>query len=111
MTVGLVSIYSHGRTHIFYDKESDETLVKDVNYAYANIEKHVGKKKNKVFTYPYGACNESHIKALEKEGYIQNMTDDEINKSENLDMSRLHRYYVKQNESAYKIIKNINGIQ
>lgn len=107
---GLVSIYSHGRTHIFYNKESNETLVSDVNNAYKNIEKHIGKKKNKVFTYPYGAYREDQIEALAKEGYIQNATDDEINKSSDLNMKCLHRFYVKQNESAYKIIKNINRI-
>lgn len=106
----LISIYSHGRTHIFYDKESSETLLKDVNYAYDNIEKYTGKKKNKVFTYPYGAYKEEQIEVLKAAGYIQNLTDDEINESDSLDMFRLHRYYVKQNESAYKIIKNINRI-
>lgn len=107
---GLVSIYSHGRTHIFYDKESNETLVADVKKAYENIEKHTGKRKNKVFTYPYGAYREEQIEVLAKEGYIQNATDDEINQSSALDLKCLHRFYVKQNESAYKIIKNINRI-
>lgn len=107
---GLISIYSHGRTHIFYDKESSETLLKDVNYAYDNIEKYTGKKKNKVFTYPYGAYKEEQIEVLKAARYIQNLTDDEINESDSLDMFRLHRYYVKQNESAYKIIKNITRI-
>lgn len=107
---GLISIYSHGRTHIFYDKESSETLLKDVNYAYENIEKYTGQRKNKVFTYPYGAYKEEQIETLKQAGYIQNLTDDEINKSDELDLYRLHRYYVKQNESAYKIIKNINRI-
>ena len=107
---GLISIYSHGRTHIFYDKESNETLLNDVNYAYENIEKNTGSRKNRVFTYPYGAYKEEQIEILKNAGYIQNLTDDEINESNTLDMFRLHRYYVKQNESAYKIIKNVNKI-
>jgi len=106
----LISIYSHGRTHIFYNKESNETLLNDVNFAYENIEKHTGERKNKVFTYPYGAFREDQIETLKNAGYIQNLTDDEINLSNEIDLYRLHRYYVKQNESAYKIIKNINKI-
>ena len=107
---GLVNIYSHGRTHIFYDKESNETLINDVKLSYQNIEKHTGKRKNKVFTYPYGAYRDDQIELLAKEGYIQNATDDEINQSDTLNLKCLHRIYVKQNQSAYKIIKNINKI-
>lgn len=107
---GLVSIYSHGRTHIYYDKQSTETLISDLNIAYQNIEKYTGKRKNKVFTYPYGAYREDQIEALANEGYIQNATDDEINQSNSLNLKCLHRIYVKQNQSAYKIIKNINKI-
>ena len=106
----LISIYSHGRTHIFYDKETAETLLRDVNYAYENINKYIGEKKNRVFTYPYGAYKEEQIEKMAEAGYIQNLTDDEINKSETIDIHRLHRIYVKQNESAYRIIKNINEI-
>ncbi len=107
---GLVSIFSHGRTHIFYDKESVETLLSDIDIAYKNIESHVGKSKIRVFTYPYGACRQDQIDALFEKGYIQNMTDDEINKSNTMELKALHRYYVKQNESAYKIIRNINEL-
>ncbi len=107
---GLVNIYSHGKTHIYYDKVSSEELLNGLNEAYENIEKHIGKGINKVFTYPFGACTEEQIVKLRDAGYIQNMTDDKINFSDTLDLSRLHRYYVKQNESAYTIIKHINGI-
>ena len=108
---GLISIYSHGRTHIYYDKETPETLLNDVNYAYSNIENNIGYVKKRVFTYPYGAFTEEQIEKMEEAGYIQNLTDDKINYSKSLDLSRLHRYYVKQNESAYTIIKNINELQ
>ena len=107
---GLISIYSHGKTHIYFDKVSKEELLNGLNEAYENIEKYVGKVNNKVFTYPFGACTEEQIEALKEAGYIQNMTDDKINFSNTLDLSRLHRYYVKQNESAYTIIKHINDI-
>ncbi len=104
---GLISIYSHGRTHIYYNKETPETLINDVNVAYENIEKNIGKIKNKVFTYPFGAYTEEQIEKMKQAGFIQNLTDDLINYSNTLDLSRLHRYYVKQNESSYTIIKNV----
>ena len=107
---GLVSIYSHGKTHIYYDKVSADELLSSLNEAYENIENHLGSVKNKVFTYPFGACTEEQINVLEEAGYIQNMTDDKINHSKSLDLSRLHRYYAKQNESEYTIIKHINEI-
>ena len=107
---GLINIYSHGKTHIYYDQVSPNELLSSLNEAYKSIEEHIGKVNNKVFTYPFGACTEEQIKVLKEAGYIQNMTDDEINFSNTLDLSKLHRYYVKQNESAYTIIKNVNGI-
>lgn len=107
---GLISIYSHGRTHIYYNNETSQTLLSDLETAYMNIENNVGKVKNKVFTYPYGAYREEQIEDLAQVGYIQNLTDDKINHSSTLDLNRLHRFYVKNNESCYTIIKNINEI-
>lgn len=57
----------------------------------------------KVFTYPYGLNGEEKIEALEKEGFIQNLTDNRVNQSETLDLSRLHREY-PLNDSVAKIL-------
>ena len=60
----------------------------------------------KVFTYPYGLCTEEHIEALAKEGFIQNLTDNRVNQSNKLDLSRLHRCYPLDN-SVLKILLKI----
>lgn len=104
---GLVSINSHGKTHIFYDKETCETLVEHIEYAHNNIEKNLGKKVTKIFTYPYGAYKEEHLEALKNAGFVQNLTNDEINNSDTLNLYGLSRIYVKNHYSKYKILKMI----
>ncbi len=103
---GLVSINSHGKTHIFYDKETKETLVEHIEYAHNNIEKNVSKKVTKVFTYPYGAYTKEHLETLKQAGFVQNLTNDEINESNTLNLYGLSRIYVK-NYSKYKVLKMI----
>mgnify|MGYP000945169400 CR=1 FL=1 len=43
---------------------------------------------------------------LKKEGYIQNLTDTQINQSQDLDLYRLHRCY-PLNDSIYKMMAKI----
>lgn len=103
----LISIYSHGYEHFEYDKQTTEELVRLTNMSYNNI---VTKLEDdsilKVFTYPYGLYREDEILALEKEGFIQNLTDNKINQSKNLNLSKLHRCY-PLNDSVFKIILKI----
>ena len=104
---GLIGIYSHSRTHIEYDKESVETLISDANIAYEHLCKELDDQNLlKVFTYPYGLCTNEDIEALEKEGFIQNLTDNKVNQSSKLDLSRLHRCY-PLNNSVLKILLKI----
>lgn len=103
---GLFSIYSHGYTHIEYDKETPERLVELTNMSYENIVTNLEDENIlKVFTYPYGLCTEEHIEALEREGFIQNLTDNKVNQSDKLDLSRLHRCYPLNNSLLKMIIK------
>lgn len=104
---GLVSINSHGKTHIFYNKETKEKLVEHIEYAHNNIEKNLGKKITKVFTYPYGAYTKEHLEALKQAGFVQNLTNDEINESNTLDLYGLSRIYVMNHYSKYKVLKMI----
>lgn len=105
---GLVSINTHGKTHIFSDKESKETLVEHIKYAHNNIEKHLGKSVTKVFTYPYGAYTNEELDELKQNGFVQNLTNDEINNSDSLNLYGLSRIYVMNHYSKYKILKMIN---
>lgn len=104
---GLVDIYTHSRHHEFADKVETDQYVKDIKYAHENIEKHLNKKVTKVFTYPYGVKGEDKIQALEKEGFIQNLTDNKVNKSKRLDLSRLHREYPLNHSAPMILLKTL----
>lgn len=103
---GLATIASHSMEHNDFSKLTLEEAVKNVNDSYSIIEEKLGKQKNKIFTYPYGLYNQEEIIELEKQGYIQNLTDNKINKSSNLDLSRLHRCYPLR-DSIFKILLKI----
>ena len=103
---GLVTIASHSTDHPEFTSLSVEEAVNDVNNTYKIIEEKLGKQSIKIFTYPYGLHKEEQNDALWKEGYIQNLTDNKINKSKNLDLSRLHRCY-PLGDSIYKMTLKI----
>lgn len=104
---GLVSINSHGKTHIFYNKETPENLKEHIKYAHSKIEKKLQKRVTKVFTYPYGAYTDQDLNTLKNEGFVQNLTNDEINESNTLDLYGLSRIYVMNHYSKYKVLKMI----
>ena len=99
---GLVTIASHSIDHPEFTSLTPEQALENVNKSYKIIEEKLGEKQVKVFTYPYGLYTEEQIELLKKEGYIQNLTDNKINKSKNLDLYRLHRDY-PLNDSLNKI--------
>lgn len=104
---GLVSIYSHGLTHIEYDAESKEKLLEDTRKAYEKLVTNMNDENLlKVFTYPYGLYTEEQRETLKNDGFIQNLTDNKINTSNNLDLYGLHRTYPLE-DSPLKIILKI----
>lgn len=105
---GLISIYSHGYQHLEYDKQDSKDLVSQTNQAYEDLKtKLQDENMLKVFTYPYGLYNMNDINALADEGYIQNLTDNKVNESKNLNLSMLHRCY-PLSDSVFKILLKIN---
>lgn len=104
---GLISIYSHGLTHCKYDEVTTEELVKQTNQAYENLKNNLQDENMlKVFTYPYGLCTNEELDVMGKEGYIQNLTDNKINRSNTLNLAGLHRSY-PLNNPVWKIILKI----
>lgn len=104
---GLMSIYLHGYTHVKYDEKTPEELLLDTNMAYENLQNELGSKDIlKVFTFPYGLSTNEERQVLKEAGYIQNLTDNRINTSDNLDLAGLHRSY-PLNDSVLKIILKI----
>lgn len=100
---GLISIYSHGLTHARYNEQTPQKLVEDTNKSYEEINEKLGDNKLKVFTYPYGLHTEEERAALWDNGYIQNLTDNRVNLSKELDLSGLHREY-PLSDSVSKIL-------
>lgn len=90
---GLGLIASHSQKHEDFSKLSVEQAIENVNNSYKTIEENLGEQKTKIFTYPYGLYREDQSEALEKEGYIINLTDNKINKSRDLNLYGLHRCY------------------
>lgn len=80
---GLVTIASHSVDHPEFTKISTKDACDNVNKSYNEIEE-----------------------KLKEQGYIQNLTDNKINKSSNLNLYGLHRCY-PLNDSIYKIMAKI----
>lgn len=99
---GLGLIASHSQKHEDFSKLSVEQAIENVNNSYKAIEENLGEQKTKIFTYPYGLYGEGQSEALEKEGYIINLTDNKINKSKDLNLYGLHRCY-PLSDSVFKI--------
>lgn len=103
---GLVTIASHSKNHTEFSKLSAIEAKENVNDSYSKIEENLGKQNTKIFTYPYGLYTNEELDILRKEGYIQNLTDNKINKSEKLNLYGLHRCY-PLGDSIYKMMAKI----
>lgn len=103
---GLMSIYLHGYTHTEYDKVAPEELLAQTNMAQEDLQNNL-KDSNilKVFTYPYGLYNDEGRAVLAQAGYVQNLTDNKINTSKELDLSGLHRSYALEDSPLKLFLK------
>ena len=104
---GLVSIHTHGKTHIEYGKESEELVRDYITYAHSNIETQLGHSTSKIFAYPYGSYSSTSIKTLSDIGFVQNLLGEKYNTSDTLNLNQLNRIFVKQNYSVETILKLI----
>lgn len=102
---GLVTIASHSENHAEFNKLTVNEAVDNVNRSYEKIESNISINGSKIFTYPYGLYTDEEINELTKLGYIQNLTDNKINKSKNLDLSRLHRCYPLSDSTSKIMLK------
>ena len=103
---GLVTIASHSTNHPEFTTLSAEEAKNNVDESYRVIEENLGTQELKIFTYPYGLNTDDERKILKEEGYVQNLTDNKINKSKELDLYGLHRCY-PLSDSIYKMVAKI----
>lgn len=102
---GLVTIASHSLNHPEFTSLTKDEAVQNVNKSYDIIENKIGKQKNKIFTYPYGLYTNEQINALKEQGYLQNLTDNKINKSNDLNLEALHRCYPLSDSTPKMLLK------
>ena len=101
---GIVSVYSHGLNHSEYDKLPASTLLEETNKSYEIITQNLNNQNIlKVFAYPCSLYTEEEIDLLAQNGYIQNLMDGKINRSNSLNIYKLHRIY-PLNDSVPKIL-------
>lgn len=101
----LINFHSHGKFHSEPFDISTEEYVQQITNAHAHIEENLGETISKVYTYPYGLFEEDKVEALAAAGFVQNLTDNKINKSNTLDLSRLHRAYPLSDSVFTMIVK------
>ena len=106
---GLVEIFSHSKSHIFYDKVPVRKLRDDVLESYKEIEKHLGKQDLKVFAYPYGAYTQRAVQTLENNGIDFQVYDIGINNFKNLDKSFIKRINIPCEMTGKEIIEEIEN--
>ncbi len=102
---GLMTIASHSTNHPEFTSLDVSEAVENVNESYRVIEENLGIQKLKIFTYPYGLYTDEQRKNIEQNGYIENLTDNRINKSKSLELSGLHRCYPLSDSPSKMIIK------
>lgn len=103
---GLVTIACHSKDHQKLNEQDLTTFLANTDIAFQHMEEQIGKQSYQIFTYPCGLYRDDEIEALKEKQVIQNLTDNKINNSKDLDLSKLHRSY-PLNDSVGKMLLKI----
>lgn len=106
---GLVEIYSHSKRHVFYDKLPVREIRKDVMESYKTIEKNLGKRKLKVFVYPYGAYTKKNVWTLKINGIDMQVYDLGMNYFNNFNKDYVKRINIPCEMTGNEIINELKG--
>lgn len=104
---GLVEIFSHSKSHVFYDKFPVRKIRDDVNESYKVIEENLGKKTLRVFAYPYGAYTKETVWALKVNGIDMQVYDIGMNNFKNFNKDYIKRINVPCEMKGNEIIEEI----
>lgn len=104
---GLVEICSHSSRHLFYDKLPVREIRDDVIKSYEEIEKNLGKKKIKIFAYPYGAYTNETVWTLKINGIDMQVYDLGMNNFKNFNKDYIKRINVPCEMTGKEIIEEI----
>ena len=106
---GLVEICSNSSKHLFYDKLPVREIRDDVIKSYEEIEKNLGKKKIKIFAYPYGAYTNETVWTLKINGIDMQVYDLGMNNFKNLNKDYIKRINVPCEMTGKEIIEEIEN--
>ncbi|MGN1300919.1 MAG: polysaccharide deacetylase family protein [Clostridia bacterium] len=104
---GIVEIFSHSKKHVFYDKHPVREIRDDVAISYKAIEENLGKKKLKVFAYPYGAYTKETVWALKINGIDMQVYDIGMNNLKDFNKDYIKRTNVPCEMTGEEIIEEI----
>lgn len=109
---GLISVQSHGRTHVSYPKASKELVKADAGESKAIIEEKLGTPVF-VFAYPSDATSPHAIPVLQQLGYqfalAGNTRADRAIRPHDPDLFTLPRIYPYSNPLIYPALTGANG--
>ena len=108
---GLVEIFSHSKRHVFYDRLSIRSIHDDVEESYKIIEEKLGKKRLKVFAYPYGAYTKETVWALKINGINMQFYDIGVNNFNDFDKDYIKRINIPCEMTGEEIIEEINNMK
>lgn len=108
---GLVEIFSHSKRHVFYDRLSIRSIRDDVEESYKIIEEKLGKKRLKVFAYPYGAYTKETVWALKINGINMQFYDIGVNNFNDFDKDYIKRINIPCEMTGEEIIEEINNMK
>jgi len=107
---GLVTIYSHGHSHVDMTKLDINDFREKTANNLKTMEEKLGKQKYIFYSYPLGFYNEETNKVLKEIGVDMFMTTNlGLNKKKNLETGMLNRDYVAYNFSNLKLLKILKG--
>lgn len=104
---GLIEIFSHSKRHIFYDKLPVREIRDDAIESYKIIEKNLGKKKIKVFAYPYGAYTNETVWTLKNNDIDLQIYDIGMNHFKDFNKDSIKRINIPCEMTGKEILEEI----
>ena len=108
---GLIEIQNHSTDHRNQADLSQEEFTLEVLEAQQEIEKHLGKRKVKVFTYPMGKCSEGTKKVLSDLGFHIQLGVRSGVVSNQSDLTELNRINISHGISGQELIHRIENLK
>lgn len=108
---GLVEIYNHTLDHKTCDSMTKDELIKNATEAQTDIEKNLGKRSVKVFTYPEGKFTEESRRLIQDLGFDIQVTVAKGLVNRNTPLNDIKRINVEHGMSGKDVVSLITRLQ